>query len=45
MRYKTRIVGGAVEVYLASHRHCVFLVEPPLGTSPAAYSLRCAERA
>ena len=25
MRYKTRIVGGAVEVYLASHRHCVFL--------------------
>jgi len=25
MRYKTRIVGGAVEVHLNSHRHCVFL--------------------
>ena len=44
MSYGTRIVGGRVEV--ASPRTgTVYSYEIPPGTSPAAYSLRCAERA
>ena len=44
MSYETRIVGGTVEV--ASPRTgTVYSYEIPPGTSPAAYSLRCAERA
>ena len=44
MSYETRIAGGTVEV--ASPRTgTVYSYEIPPGTSPAAYSLRCAERA
>jgi len=44
MSYQAKIVGGAVEV--ASPRTgTVYTYEIPLGTSPAAYSLLCAERA
>lgn len=44
MRYETRIVGGTVEV-TSPRTGAVYSYELPPGTSPAAYSLRCAERA
>ena len=44
MSYETRIVGGAVEV-TSPRTGIVRSYEIPPGTSPAAYSLRCAERA
>jgi hypothetical protein len=44
MSYETRIVGGTVEV-ASSRTGTVYSYEIPPGTSPAAYSLRCAERA
>jgi len=44
MSYETRIVGGTVEV-TSPRTGTVYSYELPPGTSPAAYSLRCAERA
>ena len=44
MSYETRVVGGTVEVS-SPHTGTVYSYEIPPGTSPAAYSLRCAERA
>ncbi len=44
MSYETRIVGGTVEV-TSPRTGTVYSYELPSGTSPAAYSLRCAERA
>ena len=44
MNYETRIVGGTVEV-TSPRTGTVYSYELPPGTSPAAYSLRCAERA
>jgi streptogramin lyase len=44
MSYGTRIVGGTVEV-ISPRTGTVYSYEIPPGTSPAAYSLRCAERA
>ena len=43
MSYGTRIVGGTVEV-TSPRTGTVYSYEIPPGTSPAAYSLRCAER-
>jgi len=44
MSYGTRIVGGTVEV-TSPRTGTVYSYEIPPGTSPAAFSLRCAERA
>jgi hypothetical protein len=44
MSYQTKIVGGAVEV-TSPRTGTIYSYEIPPGTSPAAYSLRCAERA
>jgi hypothetical protein len=44
MSYETRVVGGTVEV-TSPRTDTVYSYEIPPGTSPAAYSLRCAERA
>ena len=44
MRYQTRIAGDAVEV-TSSHTGTVYTYTIPPGISPAAYALRCAERA
>jgi hypothetical protein len=44
MSYETRIVGGTVEV-TSPRTGTVYSYELPPGNSPAAYSLRCAERA
>ena len=44
MRYQTRIVGDVVEV-TSSHTGTVYTYTIPPGISPAAYALRCAERA
>jgi hypothetical protein len=42
--YQTKIVGDAVEV-TSPRTGTVYSYEIPLGISPAAFSLRCAERA
>jgi hypothetical protein len=44
MSYETRIADGMVEI-TSSRTGTVYSYEVPPGTSPAAYSLRCAERA
>jgi len=44
MSYQAKIVGSAVEV-TSSRTGTVYSYEIPPGISPAAYSLRCAERA
>jgi hypothetical protein len=44
MSYQTKIVGGAVEV-TSPRTGTVYSYEIPSSTSPARYSLRCAERA
>ena len=44
MSYNTRIVGGTVEV-TSPRTGTVYSYEIPPSTAPAAYSLRCAERA
>ena len=44
MSYETKIVGDVVEV-TSSRTGTVHSYKIPPGTSPAAYSLRCAERA
>ena len=44
MSYETKIVGDVVEV-TSSRTSTVFSYKVPPGINPAAYSLRCAERA
>jgi hypothetical protein len=44
MSYQVKIVGSAVEV-TSPRTGTVYSYEIPPGISPAAYSLRCAERA
>jgi hypothetical protein len=44
MSYQTKIVGDVVEV-TSSRTSTMYAYKVPPGTNPAAYSLRCAERA